>query len=208
MKYLLILLKNHIIYSGKIINKWSQIYVPNKDAYREKILVFLQKHFKQQTKNYKTRLLSFTKTNLDKSIKRKGLIFFSIKKTTPTSVITFEKVDEKDEEIVKSFIKKRFLKEYWEEEKIYYFIPFNNVKLNKRKIAEDLLKMDYDSMPYKSPVLRKKIFAFSSGKKKKEEYKVSIQFFENGIKFLAYPSMKAIYEEKSFVDEILKNYKI
>ena len=99
-------------------------------------------------------------------------------------------------------------KEYWEEEKIYYFIPFNNVKLNKRKIAEDLLKMDYDSMPYKSPVLRKKIFAFSSGKKKKEEYKVSIQFFENGIKFLAYPSMKAIYEEKSFVDEILKNYKI
>lgn len=204
----MILLNNHIIFSGKIINRWTQIYVSNKDAYREKIYDFLKSHFNQRTKNYKTRLLSFTKKDVSSNVKRKGLIFFSIKKTTPTSVITFEKTDTKDEQLVTSFIKKRFPGENWTEEKIYYLIHFDNIKLNKRKISEVMLKTDYDSMPYKTPVLRKKIIAKSPGTNEEKEYKVSIQFFENGIKFLAYPSMESIYLEKNFLDEVIKKYKI
>ena len=213
-----------IFNNKKIINEWVQIYIPNDDSYREKIYDFLSKKYKEKKREHKTKLLSFIKKNQPNDTKRQGLIFFSNKSDSKNCVISFEKSNmekinngiennnpekiDDDEKDVENFVKKTF-PEYWIERKIYCYIPLpDDIKLNKRKITEDYLFVDYDSMPYKSPVIKKKIVDKFSKNGKKKKYKVSIQIFENGIRFLGYPSIDSINREKKNIEELIENYKL
>ncbi|MEM4114507.1 MAG: hypothetical protein QXP59_00620 [Saccharolobus sp.] len=190
--------------NGKIINKWTQFYLPNEDAYKKIIQKFLDTNFVKLPSNGKEpKLASYRKKKIDKNIKRKGLIFFSQKEKSKNIVITFEKYDKEVEDKILKYIKKRFPKKVIIKEKIYYLVKLSPSNyLNKRAICEKLLKKDYDLMHYKSPVLEKTIIYEGN------EYKVGIQFFENGIKFLAYPSIKAILKEQKFINDIIHKYKM
>lgn len=224
------------INEGIIINRWTQFHISNKDSYRKKIENFLNKNFflevkkdddsgidnnndkknlyiKNKINNGTTRLSKYVEkkySNLsdnEDGKKRIGLIFLSKKDDTPMTSLTIEKRNERVRKLIKKFIENNFKNEYTEEEKIYEIVNLGKITLNKRKITELKIGIDYDSLPYKSPVLKKTI-TLKSKDGKKIKYKVAISFFEHSVKFFAYPTEESIKEEAGFLQDIIDNYSI
>lgn len=200
----------HYKLTGHTINKWTQFYVPNEDGYKQEIQEFLNKNFVKLSKKQKeTKLASygkkedFIKNKTPPKKNRLGLIFFSQNQKSKGITITFERHDKKSEAIVSKYMKKRFKNKLKIRIKLYYLLSLpKGVTLNKRKICKEEVHEDYDLLHYKSPILTKTIEV------DKETFKVAIQFFKNGVKFLGYPSMEAIEHECKHLHLFIDNYKI